>query len=269
VPWYPGANAGVSFGTTAPSNPVRGHFWWNGLTLFMFDGAAWVSTAGGGTPPSSTAPANPVPGQQWFNGSTLFVWDGNAWVPVSQTKTFVQSTAPPAPNAGDMWWNGTVMRIWDGSAWELVGPGAFVGPVGTTTQTFAMQQTTALALPASNAWGIVNYSATPLIDTQTAWDSVQHKLTPKVAGMYGFNVRGSISGTDGAMAIVKNDPGTFTSLASSDIVVAASSGIGWNSVYGMSPMNGTSDYVRIWGRDTAGSLGAGGSNPVFSAVIFP
>lgn len=47
-PWYPGANAGVSFGTTAPLNPVRGHFWWDGTTLWMFDGAAFVVVGGTG-----------------------------------------------------------------------------------------------------------------------------------------------------------------------------------------------------------------------------
>ena len=68
-PWYPGANAGVSFGINPPPNPVRGHFWWDGTGLALFDGAAWVavvnaaivppgqtigsvvgSTGGGGTP---------------------------------------------------------------------------------------------------------------------------------------------------------------------------------------------------------------------------
>jgi hypothetical protein len=48
-PWYPGANGGVSFGTVAPPNPVRGHFWWDGTDLNMWDGAAWVSVTGGGT----------------------------------------------------------------------------------------------------------------------------------------------------------------------------------------------------------------------------
>jgi hypothetical protein len=41
-PWYPGANGGVSFGSTAPSNPVRGHMWWDGHAMWLFDGAAWV-----------------------------------------------------------------------------------------------------------------------------------------------------------------------------------------------------------------------------------
>jgi hypothetical protein len=45
-PWYPGANAGVSFGLTPPQNAVRGHFWWDGRVLWMFDGAAWVTVGG-------------------------------------------------------------------------------------------------------------------------------------------------------------------------------------------------------------------------------
>jgi hypothetical protein len=51
-PWYPGANGGVSFGAVAPPNPVRGHFWWNGTLLQLFDGAAWVTIGptAGGTP---------------------------------------------------------------------------------------------------------------------------------------------------------------------------------------------------------------------------
>lgn len=40
-PWYPGANAGVSFGTEYPNNPMRGHFLWDGAVLWLFDGVSW------------------------------------------------------------------------------------------------------------------------------------------------------------------------------------------------------------------------------------
>jgi hypothetical protein len=49
-PWYPGANGGVSFGASAPANPVRGHMWWDGKTFWLFDGAAWVAVGGTNTP---------------------------------------------------------------------------------------------------------------------------------------------------------------------------------------------------------------------------
>jgi hypothetical protein len=45
-PWYPGANGGVSFGQYPPATPARGHFWWNGVILQIWDGAAWMPTGG-------------------------------------------------------------------------------------------------------------------------------------------------------------------------------------------------------------------------------
>jgi hypothetical protein len=48
-PWYPGANAGVSFGTTPPVNPIRGHFWWDGVRMWMWDGAVWVDIVASAT----------------------------------------------------------------------------------------------------------------------------------------------------------------------------------------------------------------------------
>ena len=46
-PWYPGANGGVTFSMEEPKHVIRGHFWWNGTVLAMFDGAAWVQIGPG------------------------------------------------------------------------------------------------------------------------------------------------------------------------------------------------------------------------------
>jgi diadenosine tetraphosphatase ApaH/serine/threonine PP2A family protein phosphatase len=273
-PWYPGANAGVSFGQTAPVNPVRGHFWWNGSSLMMFDGAAWVvvgGAPGGTTPPQTTAPANPVPGQQWFNGTTLFVWDGNAWIPVSQTQTFIQATAPSSPKPGDTWWDGTQFRIWSGSAWQLVGPGATVGPVPTTTIEFAITLPTSVATPGSSQFGIVPFTATPLTDLLSAWDPITHKYQPNRPGVYNFMFRSAPNG-GGGLAIVKNDPGTFTDASfTSDIVVATASvtATSWINCSGLTQMNGSTDYVRAWAWSVSASLFPCGSNPVFTGTVLP
>jgi hypothetical protein len=45
----------VSFGTTPPQFPIRGHFFWDGAHLFMWDGVEWQevgpsSTSAGGVP---------------------------------------------------------------------------------------------------------------------------------------------------------------------------------------------------------------------------
>ena len=55
-PWYPGANGGISFGQTAPPNPIRGALWWDGSILWMYDGAAWVDVGASGAGTGSTTP---------------------------------------------------------------------------------------------------------------------------------------------------------------------------------------------------------------------
>jgi hypothetical protein len=37
----------VKFGPTAPSDPIRGHLWWNGAVLALFNGTDWVNTKTG------------------------------------------------------------------------------------------------------------------------------------------------------------------------------------------------------------------------------
>ena len=319
-PWYPGANAGVSFGTTAPANPVRGHFWWDGQTLWMFDGAAWVATggeAGGGgatygpipptAPPAGalwfdgsdlliwtgtawvhasgaatgpTAPPNPTDGMTWWNGSQLMIWDGNAWVPVSQTKSYIQSTAPPSPNPGDTWWDGTQMRIWDGSAWELVGPGATVGPVPTSTLTFQLvEPNVGVAYSGLTAtWSIVPVTATPTVDTEHGWNSTTRQYMPNKAGIYLFEVMviaWAQAGYNMGFTLARNDTGTITN--SVDMVASWLGGGGASEVFyatasGTRRMNGTTDFVRLFGLaagGTANSYIAPGQSPILKATLLP
>jgi hypothetical protein len=273
-PWYPGANGGVSFGAVAPANPVRGHLWWDGTSFWLFDGAAWVAIGGAAAGVSLTQPTNPFPGQQWFNGSTLFVWDGNAWVPTSTTRSFVQATAPPAPNPGDLWFDGTVQRIWSGTAWIAVGPGALQGPVGTTTIQFQLSAPTNLTIGASNAaWTIIPFTATPLVDLQTGWNPTTHQYLAKKAGIYDIMLRAPLA-AGGGIAILKNDPGTFTNtpgVGSSDIIVALASEStgGFLNCSGFVQLNGSTDFVRAWAWGADSTFSAYGSNPVMVATVMP
>jgi hypothetical protein len=63
-PWYPGAAGGVSFGATPPQFPIRGHFWWDGLVLHMWDGVEWetIGPAGGGSITGSVDGSAAAPG---------------------------------------------------------------------------------------------------------------------------------------------------------------------------------------------------------------
>lgn len=237
APWYPGANGGVSFSATPPANPIRGNFWWDGTMLHLFDGAAWVDIG-----PSGAGAGG----------------------------TFVGTSPPSNPASGTTWWNGTVFQVWDGAKWQAVGPPAAVSS-GKTTITFAMQQTTSLTV-AATAWTIVPYTAAPNVDTQSAWNASAFKLTPNVAGTYLIEVRSiSPGGGASAMTIVKNDSGSFTSFSSSDIVVGVSnvSANQWMTAVGVASMNGTTDFIRVWGFAAGGSIPAGGSSPVYTAVLLP
>lgn len=274
-PWYPGANGAVSFGQTAPANPVRGHFWFDGITLWLFDGATWVGVAmsntggGNGTTPPVTVPSGPNPpfaptvGGLWFNGTTLFIWDGHQWVPATQTKTFLQALQPPAPGPGDLWWDGAQLRLYDGTVWNIIGPTVAVG--GQSKLVFAMQQPTGLAV--ASGWSLIPYSAPPLTAINVNWDSVTHRLTPQVPGLYYLSVRIN-AGTGCGVAIVKNDTNDFTGARSSDIIpaIASQGTTGWLDANGMADMNGTTDFLRCW-TNHGGTIPNAGSNPTFVAAL--
>ena len=280
-PWYPGANGAVSFSQTAPPNPVRGHFWFDGITLWLFDGATWVGVAmsntsmGNGTTPAVTVPSGPNPpfaptvGALWFNGTTLFVWDGSTWVPATQTKTFLQGGQPVVAAPGDLWWDGTQLHLYDGTTWTIIGPQApppVVPSLTTSTVVFAMQQPGPVACGA--AWGVIPYSSPPQVDLQAAWDPATHRFTPKQAGLYYCSLRCVTAGA-GVIAIVKNDTNDFSGVLSSDIVVGtdANTGATWVTCDGIAQMNGTSDFIRPWAKQTTGTqLQAAGSNPIFGAT---
>jgi hypothetical protein len=128
-PWYPGANAGVSFGTTAPLNPVRGHFWWDGVTLWLFDGAAFVAVGGTGTVPG-TAPGTVSATQQVFSlqqPTTLAVAPAT-WVATPFTST---------PNINSMGtWDATTFKWTPNKAgvYEVFCLGNYSLPAGGTEQ---------------------------------------------------------------------------------------------------------------------------------------
>jgi hypothetical protein len=270
-PWYPGANAGISFGTTSPPNPVRGHMWWDGGILWLFDGAAWVDVggagvgqSGGGASTGTSPPTHPNDGMLWFNGSVLQIWDGNAWVPVSSTKSYIQPTAPPAPNPGDTWYDGKQMRIWDGTTWQLVGPGATVGPVPTSTLSFSMVQSANLSIPPSTGTTFTEtpFISTPTVDTMSGWNPTTRQYTPNKQGYYLTFLTGWTSGaaTAYSQAVLRNDQGSFNFTSSVQIVTiydyVGQSVAGIFSASGVVWMNGTTDYLRHWSYAGSGIVGA-------------
>lgn len=236
APWYPGANGGVSFSATPPANPIRGNFWWDGTMLHLFDGAAWVNIG---------------PGASGGGGGA-----------------FVGTTPPSNPAVGALWWNGTVLAVWDGTKWAAA---------QSTTEVFAITSPTVLALPAASAWGQVAFTATPTIDIQNGWNAATRQYMPQVAGNYAFFIRGYfVTGAPGTagIALLKNDPGSVTS-TNADITIAIASQYdsaqisGWQTAGGIVPMNGTTDYVRMYAKAVAGGFQSAAANPVFVGWKLP
>lgn len=252
-PWYPGANGGVSFGTNAPPNPVRGHFWWDGATLWIFDGAAWVNSSTGVT----------FPGGGGSSGS-------------SGAGTVIISTSPPGnPQTGAQWWDGAVLRVWDGTQWKIVGPGTSAGPVPTTTHAFKLTQPTTVTVPV-NTWSIIPFNATPQVDTFLSWNPTTFKITPTKAGTYLWFIRAYLATAVGATGILmlRNDSGSVGTGVGDDFVCVSTIASGtsiqeWLGAGGISIMNGTTDFVRMFAYSGDGNVYGTPATPMIDAYLLP
>lgn len=227
-PWFPGANGGVTFSSTPPPNPVRGHFWWDGTSLHMFDGAAWVIISTGGTGTSLT-------------GAGI---------------TVITSSAPPSPQLGSLWWDGTSLRVWDGTTFKLVGPVGTPGSVSTTTEVLRLVDMSTLTVPATT-WSIVPFDATPIIDTQHGWNFTTRQFKPSIHAMYMFSCQCNLTtDTPAGILLAKNDTGTLdpttADIVAENMIVGAAGDV--VTAFGLSDLNGTTDFVRLWVFSNDGNI---------------
>jgi hypothetical protein len=206
---------------------------------------------------SATAPASNQIGTAWFRPANpsfssegaLFLWDGSTYVPA--TPELFHGSGGSTDSGG--------------------GGNGGDGAVGTTTLVFAITQESQVAISTS-AWGVVPLTATPQVDTMGGWDNATKKFTPKQAGYYAFNVRGSpnTGGTSGGIAIVKNDDGDLSNTGPDTVLGMVNSQIWtWQSVTCFGQMNGTTDFVRYWAYGAQGTMQSTGSSPAFSALLLP
>lgn len=246
-PWYPGANGGVSFGQVGnfPPNPTRGHLFFDGKTMWLFDGAEWVGIGAAGTTGGS---GGTTPGT----------------VPPSVT---ISATAPGNPVPGMQWWDGSTLRMWDGTQWKVIGPGAALGPVPTTTVVFSVVQSGFFTAP--TAWDVLTITATPQIDTELGWDPATKKYRPTKAGVYMFQCL-AWEGAGGGIALIKNDSGSFTNDQNHPALgIDTSTATGYLQISATAVMNGTTDSVRLFGISTGAQLWGNPSPPLLSATILP
>jgi len=249
----------VSFGTTPPPNPVRGHFWFDGTGLAIFDGAAWVNTTTLKIVPPGTSIGGGTPG-------------GGGTTP-GQGTVIISATAPGNPVAGMQWWDGSQLRMWDGTVWQVIGPGAAVGPVPTTSQVFRIGLPNDVTIPA-DAYTIVPFTTQPSIDTLLGWNATTKQYRPTRGGMYLFFITGQLQsgGTAGAAVLAKNDQGQYDfdnteTVATFDLIGSNIGGVFLQS--GMAVMNGTTDFVRLFAWSGAGVVNGIGTAPAISAFLMP
>lgn len=247
APWYPGANGGVSFSQTAPQCPIRGHFWYDGKILWMFDGAAWVDVG--------------------LKGISTLVGGGGSTAPV-----FIGATAPPAAAPGTLWWNGTELQLWDGTKWNFIGPTA-TPTVPTVTSIlgvsyFNASQTITIPASATRAfiqmWGATGGSggvSNGASGGTGAGGYLEKFLTDLTPGNTMTFVCGT-GGTAGTSGGVGHDggPGTVTTLTSGTQSIP---GLTCNPSQGSAGATGPSPTVgTVGGTATGGDLNAQGQTGV-------
>ena len=161
---------------------------------------------------------------------------------------------PANPASGTTWWNGTIFQVWDGTTWKAVGPTP-IPAMGTTTKVFQVSTATTSTITTST-WVIAPINGAPTIDTQNGWDSAGHRFIAKQPGIYSFECIANNVGT-GQMkiALMLNDNGgPYADLSSAPVVVLGeSNGAGWASANGLTAMNGTTDFVRLWVANNGGT----------------
>lgn len=246
---------------------------------------------------STTAWFKPA-AQSFASEGTLFLWDPslNMYVPATPElfhggssggggdggggtdMVIISGTQPTSPAIGQEWWNGTILQLWDGVNWKTVGPAVNqVGtPIQATSLVFSLQQPTNLTV-ATSAYVTTPFTSTPNVNTQGGWDSVTYKWTPNKPGVYEVFLLSNYSLSSSSVysqLVVKNDSGTITGGAPSDIVstnlinVAATSGGSLQSS-GIVTMNGTTDFLRHWSYITTSPLLAMGTVPVWKIFALP
>jgi hypothetical protein len=232
---------------------------------WVWDGSNWVCDpdCDGGQPCPPFGP--PV-----FSGPTA----QPPWYPGANGGVSFGAAPPPNPVRGHMFWDGKTFWLFDGAAWVAIGPGtspANGARVGVTTQTFRLMQGATITMPLG-AWNIVPYTAVPNIDLQHAWNAGAHTITPTVAGVYCFQVRTNMYGNQNISALLKNDSGIFAGnqdWVSESYVAGTATEAVTATLTAMTPMNGTTDFVRVWANPADGNMYPPNGAAAIEAFLMP
>lgn len=95
----------VVFWDSDPSSPQLGTYWYNPETdvLFLYESGGWVAQTS--IIKSKTDPRNPVCDSIWFDGTTIWQWDGSIWCELPTYIQLRNPLLPPNLNCSFYWFN--------------------------------------------------------------------------------------------------------------------------------------------------------------------
>ena len=114
-------------------------------------------------------------------------------------------------------------------------------------------------------------TTTPTVDTALGWNPTTKQYMPQKAGFYQFFTTQWVLSTNGGTTVIKNDMGSLPDLTAANVIAVAAIGgsVGdYLTGSGISYMNGTTDFVRLWGFSGDGIYRIISSNvPIIRAYL--
>ena len=215
----------------------------------MFDGAAWVDTVDSAIKAGSGTGTGLPPGGSGSGSGASSV--------------FIGTSPPPNPSPGTQWWNGSILQMSGRRDMAPDWPQRRRRP-GTNhhhpvlDDRYGEPGSARLPAWASCRCTIFRHRS------DAGLDGFSTAGLPTKAGIYQFQFRG-ISTAGGGIALLKNDPGTFTNAPlSSDIIIGVQtvSTNGWLSASGLALMNGSYRLCALLGLQLRRHVPRHGRQPV-------
>ena len=104
--------AALQTATNDPSVPNVGTHWWNPTSevLAQWDGAAWMVNEYNKL---DRDPRNPFCNDYWYNGSSMYKWNGGAWISQVVYGQTLDPQLPPIMTCGMYWYHDGKVYNWD------------------------------------------------------------------------------------------------------------------------------------------------------------
>jgi len=156
--------------------------------------------------------------------------------------TWTTATRPASPATGQMGYNTTYggTEIYNGSAWDTITGGPAFSAYANASQTVSSNVITKVALQVKE------------FDTASAFDNTtNYRFTPQVAGYYQVNAQldlvGTVTTVQAIVSVYKNGAATSWGVNTNPSAALASDGNTNLSYSTLVYLNGSTDYIELYG----------------------